>query len=271
MLNLIELEQFVSFAENKTLLKVSELMHISQPTLTRNMRHVEEAFGVSLFDRETNKIKLNETGWKAVEYARQLLSYEKNARQMVQEFDQKLHSLLVSSCAPAPLWSFLPKLSLRYPENTIISKLLSDADIIADFQKKACDIGIISTPYSDDSITSSPYLSEQLFVCVPKDHILFFKENVSFEELNGYNCLLQDKIGFWSNLCHQKMPASRFLIQTNDLDFQELVKSSSLLCFCTNLVSHPEDSLKNRKIIPVLDSEACVTYHILQSDFLAKK
>ena len=79
MLNLIELEQFVTFADCGTLSEVSNLMNISQPTLTRNMRHVEQDFGVSLFTRQKNRLSLNETGEKAVEYARQLLKTEKNS------------------------------------------------------------------------------------------------------------------------------------------------------------------------------------------------
>lgn len=88
MLNLSELEQFVAFADNGTLLRVSEIMNVSQPTLTRNMRHVEGAFGVSLFNRGKNKLELNDTGKKAVEYSRQLLEYEKNAISMVRNYEK---------------------------------------------------------------------------------------------------------------------------------------------------------------------------------------
>lgn len=88
MLNLSELEQFVAFADNGTLLRVSEIMNVSQPTLTRNMRHVEGVFGVSLFNRGKNKLELNDTGKKAVEYSRQLLEYEKNAISMVRNYEK---------------------------------------------------------------------------------------------------------------------------------------------------------------------------------------
>ena len=93
MLNLIELEQFVAFADLGTLSEVSQRMNISQPTLTRNMKHVEQDFGVALFTRQKNRMFLNETGKIAVEYARQLLKTEKNAVAMVQEFDRKLRSI----------------------------------------------------------------------------------------------------------------------------------------------------------------------------------
>lgn len=62
MLNLLELEQLVAFADWGTLSKAAEELHISQPTITRTMKNIETAFGVPLFARGKNKIELNETG-----------------------------------------------------------------------------------------------------------------------------------------------------------------------------------------------------------------
>lgn len=62
MMNLNELEQFTAFAKYGTLSRTAKVLNISQPTITRTMQHVEEEFGVTLFNRGKNKITLNETG-----------------------------------------------------------------------------------------------------------------------------------------------------------------------------------------------------------------
>ena len=103
MLNLLELEQLVAFADWGRLSKAAENLNISQPTITRTMQHLEYSFGVSLFSRSKNHIALNETGWKAVEYARQLLKMEEDAVKNVRAFAKSLRTITVSSCAPAPL------------------------------------------------------------------------------------------------------------------------------------------------------------------------
>lgn len=77
MLNLLELEQLVAFADYGTLSKAAETLNISQPTITRTMQHLEDTFGVPLFQHSKNHISLNETGLRAVEYAKQLLKMEK--------------------------------------------------------------------------------------------------------------------------------------------------------------------------------------------------
>ena len=67
MFTLEELEQFAAFAEAGTLSQAAEKLHISQPTITRTMQHLEECFKVPLFVRGKNRIYLNETGRFAVE------------------------------------------------------------------------------------------------------------------------------------------------------------------------------------------------------------
>ena len=70
MIDLYELRQLTAFADLGTLSKVAEEFHISTPSVTRSMQHLEDAFGVPLFIRGKNRIELNDTGNTAVEYAR---------------------------------------------------------------------------------------------------------------------------------------------------------------------------------------------------------
>lgn len=117
--------------------------------------------------------------------------------------------------------------------------------------------------YSDKDLVCVPYIQEQLFACVPKEHVLAEHSKLSLLQLNGFNCLLRDQIGFWAKLVREKMPASRFLIQTDEFEFKELVRSSTLLCFSSNKATYLNQFLKERKQIPLTDKEANVTYHLI--------
>lgn len=264
MLDLNELEQLTAFADLGTLSKTADALHISQPTLTRTMQHIEETFGVPLFIRGKNRITLNETGQKAVAYARQLLADARNAIEQVRSYDRKLHTIAVESCAPAPLWTLLPRLAEKYPEQTISSKLVPIPDIIQNVKNDACQIGILPFFTEDDALDCTPFLRESLSICVTKDHALSGHSLVKFEMLNGFNFLLRSEIGFWNEMCRQKMPASRFLVQQDDYEFRELIRSSTLPCFTTNLATDLYDVLEGREIIPVDDAEADVMYHVIR-------
>lgn len=264
MLDLLELQQFVAFADCGTLSKAAEQLHISQPTLTRTMHHVEDAFGVSLFTRGKNRIACNETGRQAVAYARKLLEDADHAVQMVQAFDRSLHTIHVSSCAPAPLWSLLPALTARFPDKTISSRLEEMSTIIEQVMSGNCEIGILPYAFADERLLVVPFLREQLSVCVPKSHPLAQENTLTFSQINGFNCLVRDQLGFWSNLCHEKMPASKFLVQTDNFALEELIRSSTLLCFTTNLAGWEEQEvLRDRVIIPLVDDEATAAYQLI--------
>ena len=171
----------------------------------------------------------------------------------------------IHSCAPVPLWSLLPELSRRFPDNIISSKLTNMDEILQNASSGNADIGILPQACSDKNLLCIPYLKEQLYVCIPKEHKLAEYSQLSLSQLNGFNCLLRDEIGFWTNLVKSKMPASRFLIQTDEFEFEELVRTSKLLCFSSSKAPGSEQTLKGRKRIPLTDPEVNVTYHLISS------
>ena len=110
MFELYQLAQLVAFADCGTLAAAAEQLHLSQPALSRSMQRLEADMQVSLFDRQKNRIELNANGQLAVEHARKLLWQAQDMVSAVQSFDRQQRTILVGSCAPAPLWEILPAL-----------------------------------------------------------------------------------------------------------------------------------------------------------------
>ena len=201
MLDLLELEQLAAFAEYGTLSKAAEKLNISQPTITRTMQHLEDEFGVPLFERSKNHIALNETGRRAVGHAGQLLKDAEKAVEDVRAFDRSLHTITVSSCAPAPLWRLLPMLSDAFPDMTLSSSIKNTASVLEDMRSGHCLLAVLPDMPEEGSLPATyrslPYMKENLAVCVPPSHTLAEYKELSFEVLNGYNFLLGTRLGFW--------------------------------------------------------------------------
>ena len=62
------IQEFLVFARHLNFSKAAAELHITQPALSRNMKKLETTLGVSLFNRESSRITLNETGKIAAEY-----------------------------------------------------------------------------------------------------------------------------------------------------------------------------------------------------------
>ena len=259
MIDLYELRQLVAFAVLGTLSRVSEEFHISTPSVTRSMQHLEDAFGVPLFTRGKNKIELNDTGLVAVEYARKLLQDAEQTVQQVRLFDQRQRTVVVKSCAPAPLWELLPKLNAQKPGMMVSSAICQNDEVLSAWQDGSCDIAIVPFPMDG----AKPFMRENLFVCVPKDHELATHKSLTFSDINGFNFLLRTELGFWDALCREKMPASKFLVQTDVSVFDELVRASSLPCFTTDY-GQLQGGYPGRVNIPLTDNEAHVTFYLVR-------
>ena len=121
MFELYQLEQLLAVADCGTLSNAAEQLHVSQPAISRSMQRLEAELQVALFHRQKNKIELNENGWMAVEYARKIMEQAQDMVSRIQAFDRSRRTILVGSCAPAPLWSIPPLLSDLYPDMTISS------------------------------------------------------------------------------------------------------------------------------------------------------
>lgn len=258
MIDLNELRQLIAFADSGTLSHVADEFHISTPSVTRSMQHLEEAFSVSLFVRGKNRIELNETGKTAVAAARKLLKDAEQMIQQVQEFDARQRTIVIRSCAPAPLWNIQKNLNTRHPNMMISSAICQTQEVVTDWENRVCDIAIL--PYPIDG--AKLFMKENLFVCVPKDHELAVHPSLSFRDINGFNFLLRTELGFWDTLCRKKMPASKFLVQPDADVFEELVQASSLPCFTTDYGDLR--TYENRIAIPLTDEEAHVTFYMLE-------
>ncbi len=66
------------------------------------MQKLEEELEVTFFNRTKNKITLNETGLFAVSLAKRILEDTKDMNKQLVDFDRKLHTFAIGSCAPAP-------------------------------------------------------------------------------------------------------------------------------------------------------------------------
>ena len=269
LLNLENLRQLVAFADCGTLSAAAIKCHVSQPTLTRTMQIVEDDFGVPLFKRSKNKIELNDTGLLAVQNARNVLSSAESTYNIVRAFDKAKRTIQIEACAPAPLWSLIPGLTGRFPEMTLTSEIIAESEkIIENIRENICSIGVVLYPVEEEGLLCRKYMEEKLFICLPVGHELVEQKKtaVTFEDLNGYNCLLRSHLGFWSQLVYRKMPASKFLVQADDFAMEELTRNTGLPFFVTDVSSTEKNTAKDRIVIPITDAEASVSYYLVSKD-----
>ena len=263
MVELYQLTQLVAIAKNGTLSRAAEELHLSQPALSRSMQKLEGELQVSLFTRQKNKLELNENGKMAVGCAEKLLEELQAMSDRLRRFDRSRHTILIGSCAPAPMWSLVPTLSELYPDMTIATEMKEPEVLLCGLRDKTYQLIVLPFPVEDGGITCVKYEEEHLFFSLPPAHPLSASKALHLEDLNGETMLLRSKIGFWNRMHQEKMPDTHFLVQEENFAFNTLVKASALPSFTSDLVIKREGAVPNRVIVPILDKEANVTFYCL--------
>ena len=262
MLETNQLSQLITVADTKTLSKAAEILHISQPALTRSIQKLESELNVTLFDRQKNKITLNKTGELSVSHARRILADVEHMTQSIQAFERSLHTISIGSCAPAPIVELLYYLTEKFATMTFSSETVNPDSLVLGLKNNTYQIIITNSPVKDSEICCREFCREQLFLTIPPAHPLAAKKDGIFaDELAGETMLLFKEIGIWESFIKAKMSQTDFIIQDRDDAFNALIRASALPAFATNLTLKRNDRRQNRIIIPFLDDEAKMTFY----------
>ena len=264
MLETYQLEQLIAFAEYKTLSKAAEVLHISQPSLSRTMQQIESEFEVSLFERQKNKIILNENGRLAVAYAKKITDDINDMIFRVRSFDRMNNTISIGSCAPMPIELLTKLLRSVYPDMTLSSEIKKTDLLTAGLFKDTYDFIILpKKPTNTNGLFVKTFSEEHLMFCLPDTHRFAHERSLHLSDINGENMIVMPNLGFWRDIIDEKMPDSKFIEQTDRAAFEGLIPASTLPYFTTDIALNDYLQPKDRVHIPILDSEVNVTFFIV--------
>ena len=158
------LEQFTVFAKLGTLSAAAEELHITQPTLSRSMKKLEQELGVSLFDRSSSRIALNETGRFAVQYAKKVLEANQELAERTAAYDRSRRTICFGSCASFPINMLMPILQDTFGAMAITAEIATSSSLPAfssdrSMERSGIPDGRTAIPISDSSAHAVYYLA----------------------------------------------------------------------------------------------------------------
>ena len=263
MIELEQLRQLVAFAECGTLSRAAKVLNISQPSLSRKMQALEEELQAVLFIRQKNRIVLNETGQVAVEQAKQVLAAEEKLREEVRLAERARQGIVLGSCAPVPIQDLRPLLQELYDNVVIAPELNSSDEALVDGLRQGRYHIVVThqAPTQDEQLFSFPYREEHLSLLVPVNHPLANHQVIHAADLARQNLLLYSEIGFWAQVCLEKLAEAHFLFMNEWDAFGELAGLGAFPCFVTDAFA-PGQQIENKAIIPIEDEDFQTTYYL---------
>lgn len=263
MIEIYLLEQLLAFQKYGTLSETSEALHISQPALSRSMQKLELLVGVPLFERQKNKINLNENGILLAKYAEKIWNLEDEMLSHVRAFDQNNRTIVLGSCALTPARRLSSILSNTFPTKEVSFKIEDERTLLHKLEKDVYSLIVLTHPIDNLNYHSQIWASEDLYATLPPSHPLANREAIHINEVNAENVLFYTHVGFWQEMLRSKLPNTHFVFLDEYDIVNHLIRSVDWPYFQTNFTIPERPELADRVNIPLLDSEAHVTYYCI--------
>lgn len=256
MTDLELLKELVAFEQYGTLSATAEHLMITQPSVTRGMKKLEQELGVPLFNREVNRITLNETGKLAAKKAKELLQAEQDFTEAVINFGHMQEYINIGSVVPGPLL-YLEDIKNKFNQTlTFNHQLIKPENIISNLINYKERLIFTNQEILDNDEIESMFLGvEKLSVKISEFNPLSARKSLSYKDLAGQSFLVVNDIGSWKKIIENHIPNAKFLFQEDLNSLDELTQYSNFPVFRSNLTQllekHNTDN--GRILVPIED------------------
>ncbi|MET0582841.1 MAG: LysR substrate-binding domain-containing protein [Pseudoxanthomonas sp.] len=193
-MNLRDLKYLIALADHKHFGRAAAASFVSQPTLSTQIKKLEEELGVSLVERAPRKVMLTPAGLAAAERARRIVAeveQMKEAARRSQDPEAGTVRLgIFPTLGPYLLPHVIPRIRERFP-NLELLLIEEKSDVLRSrLHEGKLDAALLALPVHDDQLHSQFLFEEPFLLAVPENHPLAQRDSLSLNELSEQKLLL---------------------------------------------------------------------------------
>lgn len=193
-MNIRDIQYFLAVAELGHFGQAAQQCHVSQPTLSGQIKKLEEEWGVQLFERTNRRVMLTECGTLMVAPARRLMQEVQHMHEIAQHSRDPLSGNVrlaaFHTLAPYLFAALVPALRDTLPNiRLILSEAKTDA-LLAQLHQGEIDAALLALPVVDDFLMSQPLFDDPFMVAVPTGHSLAQHAEIQHAMLQPFALLL---------------------------------------------------------------------------------
>ncbi len=192
-INHSQLRAFHAVATEGSFTKAANALSVTQPTLSGQVKGLEDQFGVRLFDRRKRKIELTDIGRNLLDITWRLFNLEIEAEQVLTAArGLKRGHLRVGADAPYHSIPFLAAFNRRYPNLRLSMSIGNSERLQADLLDQRCDVAIAANVQKDPRIHSFSFRQDHLIPFVDRNHAWARRRRIRLEDLTGMRLILRE-------------------------------------------------------------------------------
>ena len=175
-MNLKDFKYLVALADTGHFGKAAEKAFVSQPTLSAQLKKLEDYLGVQLVERRPKQVQLTEVGQRIVERARRILDESNEivalARHHADPLAGKIKVALIPTIGPYLLPRVMRRIRKTLPELGLMLYEYQTEPLLKRLRDGEIDLGILALPAPTDGLESRPLYEEAFTVALPGNHPL---------------------------------------------------------------------------------------------------
>ncbi len=196
-MNLRDLRYLVAVADLRSFIQAADQCYISQPTLSTQIKKMEETLGVQIFERTNKKVIPTELGNKIIASARRILlevdtieSIADNAQDpLAGNFRLGAFPTLSTYIFPG----LVPKIMLAFPNLRLILIEEKTDELIAQLRLGQLDAALLALPINDEYLVTQKLFEDEFFLAVASDNPLAKNKLIAQQDLFHQQLLLLDE------------------------------------------------------------------------------
>ena len=238
-MTIIQLEYLLAVANCGSFSLAAEHCFVTQPSLSMQIKSLEEELGVVLLDRSKKPVIATEAGEVVLERARETLRAYDNIRESVAELKGEIAGRLrlgvIPTVAPYLLHKFIPAFVRDYPKVELEISEMNTADIGDALKRDRSDAALVASGTCGEGILEQELFNDRFYAYVSPENPLYERQNIRIEDidlrdlviLSAGNCMRDQII----ELCQaRRNTPSRYSFESGSLDtLMRIVDSTSCL------------------------------------------
>lgn len=195
-MELQQLRYFCAIAETGSFSRAAQHTHVSQPSLSQQIRKLEDELGARLFDRLGRSVRLTELGRTFLPRARAVLRELESARSDVVERKASISGPVCVGVIPTIAPYFLPPMlaafSRKCPQAQVTVVEEITPLLLEKLRAGSMDVAVVALPLQGRAheFESFPLMTEKLYAVLPKEHGMAGRRSIPLGELEGEPFLL---------------------------------------------------------------------------------
>ena len=170
------LRYFLAVAEELSFSRAARMLHIAQPPLSQQIRHLEQELGVQLFERNSRRVRLTNAGTALVNEARTIISRTDAIRSRVYAAGDGETGALSLGCVPAGfaglVSSVVRPFRTRYPAVQMTVRELNTRAQYDAIETGELDLGLVRTGIESPKLAARKFYDERIVLALPTGHRL---------------------------------------------------------------------------------------------------